>query len=333
MQIHALDTRLPAHPAIPLEVKGSAPPVAFSPDGRMFAVPLSRTQVRLHETASARELATLSLPHPAPILGKEALKLSVDGQWLLAAKNDGETVAWNLPVLRAELGKLNLDWNLREAAAGEAEEETGAGQGFDYSALISHPPRDPATPPQLIDLSRHYNATLNGHWHPGQGASDLSELPRGVQTLAGTRFDLRGLIQVGERSRAGEPYPRQVSGIGVGRPGRRLHFLHAAIMAYDVPAGTRIGSYVVRYADGQTHEIPIELGRDVADWFSQAQEDLGPMVVAWTGVNESSRQGGRKIRLFKTTWENPRPDSVIESLDFIATHSRACPFLVAVTTE
>ncbi|MFN0068069.1 MAG: WD40 repeat domain-containing serine/threonine protein kinase [Limisphaerales bacterium] len=333
VQIHALDTRLPAHPAIPLEVKGSAPPVAFSPDGRMFAVPLSRTQVRLHETASGRELATLSLPHPAPILGKEALKFSVDGQWLLAAKNDGETVAWNLPVVRAELGRLNLDWNLREAAAGEAAEENGAGRGFDYSGLFSHPPRDPSTPRELIDLSHHYNSTLTENWHPGGGASDLSELPRGVQTLAGTRFDLRGLIQVGERSRAGEPYPRQVSGIGVGLACRRLHFLHAAIMAYDLPAGTRIGSYVVRYADGQTHEIPIAIGRDVADWFSQEHEELGHMVVAWKGHNESSRQGGHHIRLFKTTWENPRPDSVIESLDFIATHSRACPFLVAVTAE
>ena len=32
------------------------------------------------------------------------------GQWLLAAKDDGETVAWNIPVIRRELAKLGLDW-------------------------------------------------------------------------------------------------------------------------------------------------------------------------------------------------------------------------------
>ncbi|HMO63971.1 MAG TPA: hypothetical protein PKE47_01875, partial [Verrucomicrobiota bacterium] len=333
VQIYVLDSRQPAGSPIPLEVAGAAPPVAFSPDGRTFAVSLNRAQVRLFESATGRELATLSPPHPAPILEKETLKFSADGQWLLAAKSDGESVAWNLPVIRAELGRLNLDWHLPEAPVPASGNRDGPAHASYYSGLFGHPPRDPAAPPQLIDLTRHYNATLTGHWHPGQGASDLSELPRGVQTLAGTPFDLRGLIQVGERPRTGEPYPRQVTGIGVGLPCRRLHFLHAAIMAYDVSPGTRIGTYRLRYADGLTREIAIVIGRDVADWFSQAQEDLDPMVVAWTGENESSRQGGRHIRLFKTTWENPRPDSVIESLDFIATHPRACPFLVAVTAE
>ena len=31
-----------------------------------------------------------------------------------AAKNDGETVAWNIPVIRRELAKLGLDWEDRQ---------------------------------------------------------------------------------------------------------------------------------------------------------------------------------------------------------------------------
>jgi hypothetical protein len=88
----------------------------------------------------------------------------------------------------------------------------------------------------LIDLSGYYNATLTENWHPGAGSSDLAELPRGVQKLAGVDFDLRGLIQLGSSSRGGVPYPKEMSGIPMKRACRRLHFVHSAIMAYDVQA-------------------------------------------------------------------------------------------------
>ncbi len=104
----------PAYPPVALEAgNGGAPPLAFSPDSRIFAVPYNRTHVRLYETSTGRELATLSPPNPAQIFGGKALEFSPDGQWLLAAKHDGETVAWNLPVIRRELAKLGLDWEDR----------------------------------------------------------------------------------------------------------------------------------------------------------------------------------------------------------------------------
>ncbi len=71
------------------------------------------TPVRLYETSKGRESATLSPPHLAPISDGKALTFSPDGQWLLAAKHDGETVAWNIPSLRGELAKLGLDWSVR----------------------------------------------------------------------------------------------------------------------------------------------------------------------------------------------------------------------------
>ncbi len=126
VQIYSLEPLFRAYPAIELEVPGAAPPVAFSPDSEVFAVSLNRTHVRLYETATGRELATLSPPNPAPIKGSEALKFSADGQWLLAARDDGETVAWNLPVIRAELGRLNLDWSLSDAPVGSARASNDA---------------------------------------------------------------------------------------------------------------------------------------------------------------------------------------------------------------
>lgn len=88
------------------------PPLAFSPDGGILAVAARRTHVTLYETSTGRELATLTPPNLAPILGPKALTFSPDGQWLIAAKEDGETIAWNLVVTRRELAELGLDWEV-----------------------------------------------------------------------------------------------------------------------------------------------------------------------------------------------------------------------------
>ena len=112
-----------------------------------------------------------------------------------------------------------------------------------------------------------------------------------------------------------------------------MHFLHSAINAFDIKDGTQIGSYVVHYANGQTREIPIVVGRDLADWWNQPNEQNKKFVIAWTGTNESSRAQGRTIRLFKSTWENPMPDSEVKSIDFVWAGTEAAPFLVAITAE
>ena len=114
VQVYELDSIRPAYPPVALEAgTGATPSIEFSRNNRMFAVAYNRTHVRLYETSTGRELATLSPPNLAPIMGGKALEFSPDGQWLLAVKNDGETVAWNLPVIRHELAKLGLDWEDR----------------------------------------------------------------------------------------------------------------------------------------------------------------------------------------------------------------------------
>ena len=158
-------------------------------------------------------------------------------------------------------------------------------------------------------------------------------MPRGIQMLAGTQFDVRGLIQVGSSTRGGQPYPRGIEEVNVRLRCERMHFLHSAIMAFDIKPGTELGHYVIFYEDGSIHGIPIIFGRDVADWFTQPNENLPALKAAWTGENEASRAVGRKVRLFKSTWENPRPDVPIKHLNFHASHPRAAPFLVAVTVD
>jgi WD40 repeat protein len=329
VQIHNLDPLQSPQEPILVRGGGSPPALAFSPDGQIFAMGLEWTAVRLYETATCKYLATLTPPSSTARIGK--LAFSADGRWLAAAMDDGVSIGWDLPVIRKELATLGLDWTTPPIKEDEPTRKIKA--KLDLSGLFSSGVRDPSTPKELLDLSAYYTSTLDENWHPGNGSSDLANLPHGLQTLGGVRFDLRGLIQVGSGTRGGLPYPRETRGIIVDLSCERLHFVHSAVMAFDIKEGTEIGSYLVHYQDKKTVEIPIVFGRDVADWFSQKNENLPALTLAWSGENEASRSAGRTIRLFKSTWENPRPTIPITHFDFMATHHRAAPFLVAVTAE
>lgn len=185
-----------------------------------------------------------------------------------------------------------------------------------------------------IDLTAHYNASLSGAWHFGAAeGSDLSEVPQGELELEGTSFDVRGLIQVGWKDRSGLEYPTEVTDIVISNRCQRLHFLHSAINAFSIKDQREIGHYLVHYADGSATEIPIVTHKDVSDWFEQSGEEDDPFEVAWRGESEYSRQVGRKIRLFKSSWENPKPDVPIRTIDFVSTAQVVAPFLVALTRE
>ena len=199
------------------------------------------------------------------------------------------------------------------------------------------PTRDPATPAELIDLSNFYNASLSESWHVGADYH-LAELPRGIQTLAGTRFDVRGLIQVVGVPSPLEPrfhYPKSVNGIRVHRKLERLYFLHA--VCGDSPSdGTTVGHYFIHFASGRRETVPIIFGRDARDWWELPDLPVGvtDAVIAWKGANPASRRNGnRGIRLFKRTWENPAPDVEVTKVDFVAEYDFANPFLVALTAE
>ena len=192
------------------------------------------------------------------------------------------------------------------------------------------PPRDPRASRSLIDLTPYYNATLGENWmDPRDPRDHLGELPAGVRRLAGTEFDLRGLIQVERECRK---HPPRVDGLAVGQPCQRLHFLHAARNAALIEDGLEIGRYVVHFADGERREIPLVLGRDLVDWHIQPRS-RETYVTAWSGQNPKTRGMRKQIRLFKTTWQNPRPTVAVRSVDFVATCSGPCPFLVALTAE
>jgi hypothetical protein len=55
--------------------------------------------------------------------------------------------------------------------------------------------------------------------------------------------------------------------------------------------------------------------------------------VAWTGVNEASLKQNKNLRLYLTTWENPKPDKKVVSIDYVSKKTNAGPFCIAMTLE
>jgi hypothetical protein len=192
----------------------------------------------------------------------------------------------------------------------------------------------PDANPQTIDLSTHFNADTAASWHTPGTPNDLSELPKGPQTLKGTTFTISGIIQLTGRVQKpwASNYPDMVTNIRVGISCRRLQFLQGTGVADR--DGSRIGKYVVHYASGQTAEIPILYGKNVRDWWwNPKYPEPSDCVVAWTGSNGAAKEKGMSLRLYKMTWMNPRPEDSIESLDFVSSMGGSAPFLLAVTAD
>ncbi len=195
---------------------------------------------------------------------------------------------------------------------------------------LTFAPRPTEAKPGMIDLTRHYNAHLDEAWHDqGIGANHLGSLPTGIQTFAGTQFDVRGVVQLaGLELNKKADYPESVGPISVGRKCRKLHFLHAA--GWTLKDDTEIERCTFLYANGARVELPILYGQDLRDWTpsSDPVEKADAAVTAWTGRNDRAA-----IRLFKRTWDNPFPDVAIESIEFRSAMTKCAPFLIAITVE
>ena len=80
----------------------------------------------------------------------------------------------------------------------------------------------------MVNLSNYYNAALNETWHKGGMLNNtLKDLPRGIQTLDGVTFDVRGIVQLSGQQAERElsvQFPEEVDGITVRQKGQKIHF-------------------------------------------------------------------------------------------------------------
>jgi hypothetical protein len=195
-----------------------------------------------------------------------------------------------------------------------------------------------------IDIQKQANHDITSTFAGGDETNVLKDFPTGEKTLADVPFTIgKKLVVLG--STAQKEDPAKVEGIPVGRSANKLHFLHAngygggpntEGAALYVKDGTTIGAYVVHYEDGTTAEIPLVYGEHTRDWFFiEGEAEPSKAKVAWTGENQYATDRRAKIRVYRMTWENPKPDKKIATIDVTGRKEEtvAAPFVIAVTAE
>jgi hypothetical protein len=185
---------------------------------------------------------------------------------------------------------------------------------------------------QTIDLQAKTNQKLKEQVHganfPG---NNLGALPEGEQTLAGVKFKI-GAGYIWLASSKQPDMEEKVEGIKVDQRFARLHILHAT--GWATADATLIGEYTVTWEDDTSVTIPIIYGEDVCDWwFDENDPEPSRGKVAWKGENEASKGFNKGIRLYLTTWENPKPEKKVKTIDFSSAKTECGPFCVALTVE
>ncbi len=273
----------------------------------------------------------------------------------------------------ARLAEACFDWGAAEFHWTQLHALFPDHESFRRRAEYAHdargslvPPRDPEATAAQLDLTQHYTAPLPLILQSRRRGLGF---PAGLQVFGGTaedrerttdngrqftphaprikdqrqltpspgprtpvQFDLRGLVELFGQEAAAQGWvaPKSISGLSVGRAVRRIHLLHRVGWDSD-PAGVEIAHFLARYADGQTERLPLRSGIELV---SDALPD--PPTAAtlfWVGTDCHASSHSRAHRVFHFTWENPRPEVVVESLDLHSSEAQGSYQLLALTLE
>lgn len=184
-----------------------------------------------------------------------------------------------------------------------------------------------------VDLEPYLNIRLQDNheragWLAYGEGYDLGGLPVGAVKLEGFPYRIsekRAGVLTGGPSGVMDGFPASVVGIPVESRANKLYFLHTACFA---DAGDRkVGEYVINYEDGSKETVPLIYGKTIAAWDVSRQGSRTRS--AWRG----QRVSGEIIRVNTLIWNNPHPDKIISSFDFVSTGAQAAPVLIAVTGE
>ena len=190
----------------------------------------------------------------------------------------------------------------------------------------------------VVNLDYYYQTKIkSASPHDRNPRNNLARLPAGHQTIDDVRFNAAGLIQLADGNdvtRTNNPYPESVEDIPVNRTCHLLHLLHGTV--HSEHNQTVVGSLVLHYADGTTGKLNIVYGQQVYDWWFKGSSDVslaGNTSVAWVGDNPQATREKYRIRVFKSSFINPKPDIRIDTVDFVSALTRSAPFLLALTVE
>ena len=177
-----------------------------------------------------------------------------------------------------------------------------------------------------VNLMAHYDKSSS--WN---GASAWEVVPHGAATLGGVPFMVDGLLRLSGSGDSAKSYREKVEGIPVGKKFARLHLLH--LTGATAPADTTYARVVLRHADGTSTSLPLTYGIHARYWhrskyeYPSALSDPNSKVV-WRGEHPST---DKTLRLFKTTFENPKPDLDVTTIDIMSENVAANAVILAIS--
>jgi hypothetical protein len=184
-------------------------------------------------------------------------------------------------------------------------------------------------PKAFVNLEKYSNAGLKTNWLGGEiQERSLADLPDGTNVFAGATFRVEGVVQLqgATLKQRGLRYPEAVKDIPIQMTCSNLHFLQGT--AWPTSEGSKIGAYIIHFADGSEVEFPIKYGVDVRDWSFHQQDPNQEVGAAWF-----SKQHPIFYRLYTSTWQNPHPNVEITSVDYVSSMTICAPFLLGITAE
>ncbi|MCD8534548.1 MAG: carboxypeptidase regulatory-like domain-containing protein [Verrucomicrobia bacterium] len=186
---------------------------------------------------------------------------------------------------------------------------------------------------QPIDLANHYARTL-----ASIPAHEMwAELPDGLADYDGVPFNFRGILELTGMTGFDDNNIRVAHGGNIPIMERCdvIHLLSCTIWE-DRPEVV-IARMVLRFESGIKEEIPIAQAVHTGIFWNSPRgnspdEQKYPNIKnVWSG--QSSRNPGLMLKMYRATFANPRPDEIIESIDFESTFSRSMPVILGLTLE
>jgi RNA polymerase sigma factor (sigma-70 family) len=209
---------------------------------------------------------------------------------------------------------------------------------------------DETTGATLIDLKPFLNTALTDSPASPKNikANNLAQLPAGTNIYAGVPFDVEGTIQLmGNCFRKyGKVFPAKIENLPIGRTCAKIHLLHGESSIPWEQSGMPVATLILHYASGAQEEINLVAGAQAFDFWGPTgkyglrnKPEIKPSPgteLAWIGTNPWVQKWipNFRIRLYRTTFANPRPQESISSCDYVSDMAQnTAPFLVGLTVE
>ncbi len=325
--------------------------MAVDPTGRLLARAY-RDAIQLHD---ARTLRAIGPPLAADIGALDTLvrlAFAPDGERLVAASWLGAWLQWPLHAdardgqkLSADLATLQHEHQHLLIAPGPAARRelrrNDPGPWMSPEArpapAIAHRTRSGQPIPAALQAARSA-VDLGPFYDMGPEESrvahynilpTLRPLPVGTQRVAGTEFDLRGIVQVGwEPPDGSTPVDVRCAPVDSG-PTAAVHLLAGVSLSEPMPLDTHLGVLRLHYRDGSQAELALRAGRELPGYAGADQA----VRFAFAANPHRATLGLQDTPLSAPRLVNPHPERALRCLDVERSFSHAPLLLLGITLE